>query len=257
MTGKSSKIERRAFLSLAALPIWGAPTRPKLRVLTYNIHHGEGTDGKLDLQRIAGIIGDLSPDVVALQEVDNKTRRTGGVDQAAELSRLTGMNFAFGMAMPYQGGQYGEAVLSRFPLDRVRTYPLPFHPGIEPRAALRVRIMPDNGLPRFLFASTHLSNESEPARIEQAQQILRIFPASGSPPFVLAGDFNAHPESPPMKLLLDSVWKDAIAPQSEIDYVLFRASDAWKVTGVKIVDDLVASDHRPVLAVLEWQGATK
>ncbi len=257
MTGKNSKIERRAFLLLAPLPLWSASPRPRLRVLTYNIHHGQGTDGKLDLQRIAGIIGNLSPDVVALQEVDNKTRRSGGADQATELSRLTGMNFAFGMAMPYKGGQYGEVVLSRFPLDRVRTYPLPFHPGIEPRAALRVRITPDNGLPRFLFASTHLSSESEQARIEQTQQILHVFPAAGSPPFVLAGDFNARPDSPPMKLLLDSVWKDAIAPQSEIDYVLFRASDPWKPVEVKIVDDLVASDHRPVLAVLEWQGATK
>lgn len=70
----------------------GAPVASDaLRVLTYNIHHGEGTDGVLDLERIAGVIKGASPDLVALQEVDVGAERTGGVDQAGELGRLTGM----------------------------------------------------------------------------------------------------------------------------------------------------------------------
>src|SRR4051794_910403 len=86
-----------------------APLRP--RVLTYNIHHGEGTDGRLDLGRIAGVIKSCQADVVGLQEVDQATERSGGVDQAATLSELTGLHATFGKAIDYRGGAYGLAVL--------------------------------------------------------------------------------------------------------------------------------------------------
>src|SRR5688572_12746619 len=103
-----------AFYAAVAAPALGqsgpAPdsnTPLRLRVLTYNIHHAEGTDGKLDLARIARVIHEQQPDLVALQEVDVKTRRTGGVDQAAELAKLTGMHVAFGKGIDFQGGEYG------------------------------------------------------------------------------------------------------------------------------------------------------
>ena len=67
-----------------------------LRILSYNIHHGQGTDGIFDLERLARVISSVEPDLVALQEVDRATTRSGGVDQAAELARLTGMEAAFG-----------------------------------------------------------------------------------------------------------------------------------------------------------------
>src|ERR1700730_14354602 len=87
-----------------------------LRVLTYNIHHGEGTDGRFDLSRLAGVIKSVQPDVVALQEVDRGTARAAGVDELTELERLTDMHAEFGKAMDYAGGGYGVAVLSRWPL---------------------------------------------------------------------------------------------------------------------------------------------
>ena len=59
-----------------------------------------------------------------------------------------------------------------------------------------------------------------------------------------------------MKELLDHGWVDAIAPRSRIDYVLYRRRDGWRVVDVQIIDDRVASDHRPVLAVLAWLGTT-
>jgi len=81
--------------------------------MTYNIHHGRGADGEINLERIAEVITRAKPDLVALQEVDVKTRRSGGVDQAAKLGELTGMSHFFAEAMPFQGGGYGNAVLSR------------------------------------------------------------------------------------------------------------------------------------------------
>src|ERR1700724_2661395 len=85
---------------------------PFLRVLTYNIHHGEGTDGRFDLSRLARVMKSVQPDVIALQEVDRGTERSGGVDQLAELARLTDMHAEFGKAMDYSGGGYGVAWLS-------------------------------------------------------------------------------------------------------------------------------------------------
>src|SRR3990172_3828554 len=90
-------------------PVVQAAEPLRVRVLTYNIHHGEGTDGRIDLARIAAVIQRLAPDVVALQEVDKLTSRSEGVDQAAELGRLTKLHAAFGKAMDYAGGEYGQA----------------------------------------------------------------------------------------------------------------------------------------------------
>ncbi|MDA0378473.1 MAG: endonuclease/exonuclease/phosphatase family protein, partial [Bacteroidetes bacterium] len=73
-------------------------------------------DEIIDLERIAALIRKVDPDVVTLQEVDSVVTRTGGVDQAAELGRMTGMRPFFGRFMAYQGGAYGMAVLSRLPV---------------------------------------------------------------------------------------------------------------------------------------------
>ena len=229
----------------------------QLRVLTYNIHHGEAMDGKFDYERLAQVILDLHPDVVALQEVDRGTLRASGVDQAKLLGELTGMQAVFGPAMPYQGGQYGEAVLSRFEMGKVEVWPLPFRPGQEPRAALAVVIRPANGLPEFMLVGTHLCHQSNETRLEQTQQINRVLPAGGERPVILAGDLNARPGSEPMQELLTERWVDVIAPQSRIDYVLIRPNDPWRVVEVAIVDEQVVSDHRPVLAVLEWMDKAK
>ena len=254
MIRRSAQLFVVAWCSLITYTSAQEQAQPKLRVLTYNIHHGRGTDGKFDYARLAKIITDLNPDVVALQEVDRQTPRASGLDQAARLGDLTGLRHAFGNAMYFSGGQYGEAILSKFPLDDIKAYRLPFRSGQEPRCALAVRIHPDNGLPEFIFVGTHLCHQSNETRTEQAQRINRLFSAGGGPPVILAGDLNARPGSNPMKVLLTEQWTDAIAPRSRIDYVLYRSSDPWRVLEVNIVDDRVASDHRPVFAVLQWQG---
>jgi len=103
----------------------GSGDAPRLRVLSYNIHHGEGVDHKLDLQRIAGVIKSVNPDLVALQEVDKGTQRANRVDQPVELARLTGMKVVFGGNIRYEGGDYGNAVLSRLPIKRHKNHLLP------------------------------------------------------------------------------------------------------------------------------------
>ncbi|MEM7455209.1 MAG: endonuclease/exonuclease/phosphatase family protein, partial [Planctomycetota bacterium] len=230
-----------------------AQVAPQLRVLTYNIHHGEGTDGVFDYQRIADVIERLNPDVIALQEVDRNTQRARGVDQAAELARLLEMNHVFGNALYYSGGEYGEAVLSRFPIEDARAHHLPFSHGNEPRTALEVRVVPDNGIPEFRFVGTHLCHQSNETRLEQTRELNQLF-SGGSSSVILVGDLNARPQSEPMSVLLEGNWIDAVAPDSKIDYVLLRKNDPWKIIETIILDEPVVSDHDPVLTVLEWQG---
>src|SRR5678810_85346 len=88
------------------------------RVMTYNIHHGEGLDGKVDLLRIAELIKREGADIVALQEVDKGTQRTARRDFPEELAALTGMTAVFSNNFAFEGGEYGNAVLTRFPIKR-------------------------------------------------------------------------------------------------------------------------------------------
>lgn len=239
-----------------------------LRVLTYNIHHGEGADKVFDYRRLAKVIRSLSPDIVAVQEVDCRTERSSGVDQAATLARLCRMHYVFGQAMPHQGGQYGEAILSRFLIRRTATHPLPYEVGVEPRAAVEVLIEPP-GLPPITFVGTHLCHQKPEVRVQQARRLNELFgepkpdpnkPASKprwTHPVILAGDFNSRPGSDPMTVLLDAGWVDTVAPRSVIDYVLTRRSDPWLVKEVFIIDEPVASDHSPVLVTLQWQDESR
>ena len=143
-----------------------APRR--LRVLTYNIHHGEGTDGRIDLERIARVIRAADADLVALQEVDRHTRRSGGVDQAAVIAEALGYEHAFVTAIEFDGGQYGEAVLSRVPASAPRGIPLRRRvPEEEDRAAIELVTQPwGEELDSVRFIGTHLSHESDRTRTE-------------------------------------------------------------------------------------------
>jgi endonuclease/exonuclease/phosphatase family metal-dependent hydrolase len=234
-----------------------AETR-ELTVLTYNIHHGEGSDGKIDLERIARIITGKKPDFVALQEVDKGTRRSGGVDQAKELGRLTGMSFVFGRAIDHQGGEYGQAILSRWAIKEHTVHNLPQREGREQRIAVVAKI--DGPVGGLIFASTHLDHQIESIRVEQAGALNRIFETNDATVAILAGDFNATPESGSMKLLLEQ-WDDSAQamaaptipaenPTRRIDYILTRPKERWDVVQSEVLAEPVVSDHRPVLAIL-------
>lgn len=250
-----------ALLTCAAAVGADPPDRSKrstVRVLCYNIHHGEGTDGKVDLPRVARVIKAADPDLVALQEVDDKTKRTGGVDQTAELTRLTGLHGKFGKAIDYEGGGYGQAILSRFPIGESTVHTLPGMPKREQRIAFEVKLKV-NGRD-LSCVTTHLHHIEASLREQQAAKLNELFGAADRP-IILAGDLNATPESKPVALVKDK-WTIASAdprlltypsdkPVKQIDYVLFRPANRFQVVEAKVVEERVASDHRPVLVVLE------
>src|SRR4030095_9008951 len=111
-----------------------AQTTTDLRILSYNIRHGQGNDDVVKLERTAETIRRLSPDIGGLPEVDDRTKRRGGGAQADELGRMLGLHAAFGKFMDYQGGGYGLAILSRFPI--LSSSPVRLPDGNEPRVAL-------------------------------------------------------------------------------------------------------------------------
>ena len=223
-----------------------------LKVMSYNIHHGEGTDRRLDLERIAAVIADSGADIVALQELDQSTRRTGGVAQTEVLAHHLGMHHQFAKALHFQGGAYGLAVLSRWPILRHRVHALPYRLGQEPRIALETWIAPGEGRPELHLVDVHLCHMSSETRQEQVQQVLQLIDHRGAAPTLLAGDFNARPESPPMEWLWEYGWQDDLKPHRGIDYVLRAPGSKLKRRSAKILNAPTASDHLPVMVTYDW-----
>jgi endonuclease/exonuclease/phosphatase family metal-dependent hydrolase len=231
-------------------------TEDTLRVLAYNIHHGEGMDEVLDLERIADLIRSVDPDLVALQEVDSAASRTNAVDQATELGRLTDLVPVFGRFMPYQGGAYGMALLSRWPIAGSRNFRLP--DGAEPRTALSARITSPKTGRELRFVGIHFYRTDE-ERLAQATRLEELLDGE-SIPTVLAGDFNSLPNSEVMTHLAES-WTvlgkgddhltfPSYAPEREIDFVLVRPRARFELLGQRLLTEPVASDHRPVVVDL-------
>jgi len=229
-----------------------------LRILAYNTHHSAGNDEVLDVERIAAVIRALDPDLVALQEIDNRVERTGVVDQARELGRLTGMGAVFGPFMDYQGGQYGMALLSDLPFVNPTNHQLP--EGPEPRTSLAIRVqLPGGG--ELVFAGIHFYRTAE-ERMAQARRLLHVLEPEEAP-VILAGDFNSTPDSDVMAFIGESfvipdkgddhLTFSSDNPDREIDFIVYRPAGRFRVIESRVIDEPVASDHRPVLLVVEVQ----
>jgi endonuclease/exonuclease/phosphatase family metal-dependent hydrolase len=237
-----------------------------VRVLTYNIRHGEGMDRVYDLVRLAEIMKGVQPDIVALQEVDKGTERSGRVNQLEVLAELMGMYGEFGRAIDFQGGEYGVAILSRWPLHYADNQALPASPPYyEPRTALTVFTRAGEKGPLVQFTTTHLDDARDsPDRLEQAMRLNDLLVSGDGRPSILAGDFNARGDAE-LLAILGSHWRnitDEIIPDGQgrnvrglrSDFIFFRPASQWRVVDWQVVDAPLASDHRPVLAILEWLG---
>lgn len=249
-------------LCLSPLTTLPAAEPVRIRVLSYNIHHGEGTDGKLDLERLARIIRSADPDVVALQEVDRRVERSKRLDEPKELGRLTGMTPVFERNIPFQGGDYGNAVLSRLRVTSHQNYALPCHYVGEQRGALAVELTaPDARKTPFRILATHLdSRPYEGERLDSVQRIEAVAGAAPEQPTLLVGDLNSLPDSRVLRAF-ETHWRSATPsalltfpahkPDRQIDFVLYRPAGRWRVIESRVLDEPVASDHRPLLVVLE------
>jgi endonuclease/exonuclease/phosphatase family metal-dependent hydrolase len=233
----------------------------KLRALSYNIRHGVGMDGQLDLGRTADLLGSLRADVIGLQEVDLAVKRSGYRNQVNALATELGMHPVFGSFMDYDGGQYGMAALSRLPVIRTEALRLP--DGNEPRIALAFEVEHRSG-DRLLVVNVHFDWVADDAfRLSQAK-IVRDYLEKAEMRWILMGDFNDVPDSPTLELFRaigvevakpaqTSMTFPADKPSKEIDFVFRSNHGQWNSGEATVVDEPVASDHRPVLATLSWR----
>ncbi|MCH2064144.1 MAG: endonuclease/exonuclease/phosphatase family protein [Roseibacillus sp.] len=226
----------------------------KIRLVAYNIKHGRGIDNRVDLKRIASVLRKLKPDLVALQEIDHTCTRSGKVDQAAALGNLLGMHYRFGKFMDFQGGQYGLAVLSRFPVQKSIRHQL--SPGAEPRCALEVIVQPAASGPPLSFVSIHNDWTREPFRVAQVNDLIMGL-RERKHPVILAGDFNAEPKAESLARLRASgfliLTKEkgaktfpSPAPRIEIDYFMTRGFSFVNPPLTVVHDERLASDHCPI-----------
>jgi len=226
-----------------------------ITIISYNIHHGEGMDGKLDLQRIADLVKRENPDVVAFQEVDVKVKRSGRIDEAQQLGELTGYKPFFGKSIPLTGGAYGNAIIAK-DQEAVLAKHIPL-PGKEPRCMLAVQAKSANGTP-YVFACTHLDLDAE-NRLKSTA-IIAEWVKGLDVPAILVGDMNCQPTSAPYKAFAetwDAAWGDkpqptfpAGKPRSSIDHCFTYPQKSWQVAEIKVVEETVASDHRPIKVTL-------
>jgi len=233
-----------------------------LRVMTYNIKYG--SESGLDLGKLAAVVKESSPDIVGLQEVDEATRRSGNKHETDELATLTGMAYRyFGANFDYDGGKYGLAILSKYPLANTRTIRLDARTkrenGYEPRIAVAADV---NAKGRTItFVTVHASLHEE-ERDDNARAIVAALGASASRSIV-CGDFNETPGKAIGDALTGAGMVDAFDekhrfqlgftvpasfPIRRIDFI-YRGKSFGK-TAHAWVPSTKASDHRPVAAVI-------
>jgi endonuclease/exonuclease/phosphatase family metal-dependent hydrolase len=238
-------------------------------VLQFNIHFGVGRDtGGVELVSLASEIEALRPDLVSLNEVDSGAYRSRRIDEAGYLAESTGLRAVYGPNLPWQGGRFGNAILTRFPVVASRNLRLPGVSGLEPRGLLTTTLRIDGAT--VSFSSVHLSDgpSGRTSRILQARAVaaaLRDAPY----PTILAGDLNSMPRALPVRILRQDLLDAQVyggtgrgdtipesTPRSRIDYVLYDDHLAVVPGGTRVLPS-ASSDHRSVfteLALLPRRG---
>ncbi len=234
---------------------------PLIRVMTYNIHHGEGLDGRVDLPRIAELIKAQRADLVALQEVDKGVARTDRRDLPAELAALTGMTAVFSNNFHFQGGEYGNAVLTRFPLKRWANHHYQMLRAGEQRGVLQL-VLDVHGR-EMVFLNTHIDYRGDDSeRWLNVGEIEKIV-ADAKRPVILCGDFNDVPSNRVYRRLSETfndAWAQAgigdgftfpvRTPTKRIDYIWLSKGN-WCEPLRAWIPHSEASDHLPLVVELK------
>ena len=234
-----------------------------VRLVTFNVHHGVGVDGRHDLDRLTRLLAATDADLICLQEVDRHFgARSGHADQAAELAGALDRQLAFAPSLRAgEGGQYGNALLSRLPVLDSEVHRLPG--SGEPRTALRALVRVPGGALTVL--TTHLANRSRSDRAAQAAVLADLGDGSA----VVAGDLNADAGAPELSALrarLTDAWT-ATPDRSDqagrfsrpgvhgrthpVRRPRVRIDQVWvppgvTVTAARVLDGSAVSDHHPL-----------
>lgn len=230
-----------------------------IRIMSYNIHHGRGTDDKVDLDRIAKLINDWSPDLVALQEVDNVTSRSSFMNQTDTLASKTRMFSIFGKNIDVFGGEYGNAVLSRYPIIHSENRKLPRIGNSEQRGLLAVWVQIKNKDGLTVFISTHFDHrEKNSERLKSVEKIkFWIDRGDFGDDLIIAGDLNDTPSSNVILTIntfcdgsnQSSKYKTfpSRKPERQLDYIYTCNKGKYIIDSYHVIDAPIISDHLPII----------
>jgi endonuclease/exonuclease/phosphatase family metal-dependent hydrolase len=234
-----------------------------LRVITHNVRHGEGMDGKIDVDRQGALLMNWGADLIAIQELDQGTRRSSSVDQLQVLQQHTGMYATFAPFMAFQDGEYGLGILTPSKPFKTQIVSLP-EGELEPRSAVIVHAGTTEGA--VVFACAHLDwLEDDSARFAQIIVLLESLKAYRDYVCILAGDLNDLPTSRTLRACYDAGFLDTAerhrgedsgftfgnpTPSKTIDYILVRPPPGTRLmyADATVIQEAVASDHRPLMA---------
>lgn len=234
------------------------PSNKSVRIMSYNLHNGFNTDGRLDLEALAKVIEQSNADVVALQEISRGWLIWGSVDMLTWLSQRLGMPYVYG---PTADAQWGNALLSRFPITASSTPSLPTEALLLQRGFIQADINIGGGI--ITVMGTHFaqddSDEHQKARVLQSTALISAW--GNSDATVILGDLNARPDEPPIQLLASSGLIDissilgvpptytyyAAYPDHQIDYIW--ASPDLNFSDFSIIQT-TASDHLPLIVTI-------
>lgn len=233
-----------------------------LRIINYNMRMS-GQMVNYNTAPFTEFFRGYDPDIVLMQEIDYKTTRNGQKDFVTELGAETGMFSAFGAAITYQQGEYGVAILSKYPIAKISNNPLSSNSSDlkEKRTVLYVEVyVPDDGgvEQKIRFAVTHLDHSTDQVRSDMVAQLNSYLASTG--PVVLTGDFNAHPTEGAM-MTMKSTWQQlcdnfptfsSTNPASKIDYIFARPMGKWTVVKYERVVKTELSDHIALIADIEY-----
>ncbi len=223
----------------------------QLRIMTYNIHHGEGVDGVLDLNRIAQIVLDYNVDIVGLNEVDLLMPRSGLANQTKVLAQKANRNYFFASAMSIGLSQYGNGVLSSLPILNPTGELLPKFMKREPRGFLKFTTKVGKQNVQIIVTHLGLNPVERKNQLDYLAQTIQQI----KDPLIMMGDFNTTPSSQAMKDFLKQTGLQvnsfeptfpADKPELKIDYIL--TSIHWEVVIEPWSLSTLASDHLPLLA---------
>ncbi|MGA0559028.1 endonuclease/exonuclease/phosphatase family protein [Larkinella sp. VNQ87] len=234
-----------------------------LTVLTYNIHHGTNEKEHNTIVQIGRLIREYNPDLIALQEVDSVTTRSRKADHLSQLARLTSMHPLFAKSIDFQGGKYGIAVLSKYPIIASQRMELP-NPDKTEQRVLQCAYVELPNEKTIRFCNSHLDHQSPLNRSLQLAFINTVLENSIQP-VVWCGDLNTDPDDPEIEKLMGR-WVDAgkdsrtptlVGSGARIDYILTLKQSELQLVRYRVLNVPKYSDHLPVLATYRFRKPKK
>lgn len=223
-----------------------------VKVMTYNLHNGFNTDGKLDMEALAVVIEEADADIVALQEISRGWLISGRLDMLSWLSERLDMPYVSG---PTSDPFWGNAIISKYPITSYSTHALPPDDLCIKRGFTKAVI--NLGETDIQIIANHLHHVSEDSEIRQQQVPFVLDSWAGAPRTIILGDLNAEPDSPEMKMFEDRDLVDVLS--GEADILTFHSADLfqridyiWLSPDVELISTEVpfsnASDHLGIVA---------